>query len=107
MVTTSSANPATEQAKMTDSVDRQDPQARWVTIANFSTGFEADMARQRLESEGIPVLVGSTAPGIFGASFQGPITGGITLQVPSPVSEWAYSLLADDSDPDDDDDISP
>ena len=35
------------------------------------------------------------------------VTGGITLQVPSPVSEWAYSLLADDSDPDDDDDISP
>jgi hypothetical protein len=86
----------------------QSGQARWVTVATFSTGFEADMARQRLAAEGIPVLVESNAPGIFGASFQGAVTGGITLQVPSPVSEWAHSLLADDvSGYDADDELSP
>jgi hypothetical protein len=83
-------------------------QAKWVVIATFSTGFEADMARQRLAAEGIPVLVESNAPGIFGASYQGAVTGGITLQVPSPVSEWAHSLLNDDAaDFDDDDELSP
>ena len=92
---------------MTDNVEHGGT-AQWVTIATFSTGIQADMARQRLESEGIPVLVGSNAPGIFGASFQGPVTGGITLQVPSPVSEWAHSLLSEDlSEVVEEDDISP
>ena len=92
---------------MADNVEHGGP-AQWVTIATFSTGFEADMARQRLEAEGIPVLVGSNAPGIFGASFQGPVTGGITMQVPSPVSEWAHALLAEVvSDGVGEDDLSP
>ena len=93
---------------MSDNTRPQDAQAQWVTIATFSTGFEADMARQRLEAEGIPVLVGSNAPGIFGASFQGAVTGGITMQVPSPVSEWAHALLSEGvSDVVEEDDISP
>ena len=51
------------------------------------------MARQLLESEGIPVLVQSNAPGIFGAGFQGAVTGGIVLRVPSPELDRAASLL--------------
>ena len=92
--------------------DRSNPQqgaqAEWVAIANYSTGFEADMMRQTLEAEGIPVLMGSNAPGIFGASFQGAVTGGISLQVPSPLAERARELL-DGSYIDDDieDDITP
>jgi hypothetical protein len=91
---------------MNENVERGE-QAKWVVVATYSTGFEADMARQRLAAEGIPVLVESSAPGIFGASFQGAVTGGITLQVPSPVSEWAHSLLSDGDGDFDDDELSP
>lgn len=70
-----------------------DNQAEWVTIATYATGFEADMARQWLDSEGIPSLVSSNAPGIFGAAFQGAVTGGIALQVPSPVADEARAIL--------------
>lgn len=68
-------------------------QAEWVVIGNFNTAFEADMVRQSLEAEGIPVLAKSDAPGIFGAGFQGAVTGGVTLHVPSPELERAQSLL--------------
>ena len=51
------------------------------------------MARQRLEDDGIPVLVGNPAPGIFGAGFQGNVTGGIRLSVPSPEFERSRVLL--------------
>ena len=54
-------------------------------------------ARQLLEAEGIPVLVQSNAPGIFGAGFQGAVTGGIVLRVPSPELDRAASLLEADS----------
>lgn len=74
-------------------VDAREDHAEWVTVANFRTGLEAEMARQVLEAEGIPVLSRSDAPGIFGASFQGSVTGGITLQVPSPEAPRAVELL--------------
>jgi hypothetical protein len=84
-----------------------DSQAKWVAVATFSTGLEADMARQSLEAEGIPVLVNSTAPGIFGASFQGSVTGGISLQVPSPVVTHARAILDGTVVDDSDDDYTP
>lgn len=68
-------------------------QAEWIVIGNFNTAFEAEMVRQALEAEGIPVLTKSDAPGIFGAGFQGAVTGGVTLHVPSPEFERAQSLL--------------
>lgn len=71
--------------------------AEWVTIAVYSTGLEADMARQTLDAEGIPALMNSIAPGIFGAAFQGFVTGGITLQVPSPIADEAREVLEDAS----------
>ncbi|MCC6432275.1 MAG: DUF2007 domain-containing protein [Gemmatimonadaceae bacterium] len=67
--------------------------AQWVLVASYATGLEAEMARQQLENEGIPVLVGNPAPGIFGAGFQGNVTGGIRLSVPSPEVERSRLLL--------------
>ena len=79
---------------MTDQTERA---ASWVVVGSYGTGLEADMARQLLEAEGIPVLVQSNAPGIFGAGFQGAVTGGIVLRVPSPELDRAASLLEADS----------
>jgi len=67
--------------------------AEWVEIGTYRTGLEADMARQLLEDDGIPVLAKSDAPGIFGAGFQGTVTGGITLHVPSPEVDRARLVL--------------
>jgi hypothetical protein len=67
--------------------------ARWVEVASYSTGLEADMARDALELADIPVLVRSNAPGIFGLSYQGAVAGGVSLQVPSPELERARALL--------------
>ncbi|MBL0169583.1 MAG: DUF2007 domain-containing protein [Gemmatimonadaceae bacterium] len=74
--------------------DERTGQAEWIDIGTFSTGLEADMARQVLDASGIPVLVKSNAPGIFGMSFQGAVTGGITLLVPSPEADRARELMA-------------
>lgn len=84
----------------------QSDKAEWVSIGNFSTGFQADMARQLLEAEDIPVLVNSNAPGIFGAAFQGTVVGGITLQVPSPLLGRARMILEQGNE-DDYDEMSP
>ena len=73
--------------------NEDEEQAEWVVIGNFNTAFEAEMIRQTLEAEGIPVLTKSDAPGIFGASFQGAVTGGVTLHVPSPELDRAQALL--------------
>lgn len=73
--------------------NEHEEQAQWVPIGNFNTAFEADMVRQSLEAEGIPVLTKSDAPGIFGAGFQGSVTGGVTLHVPSPEFDRAQALL--------------
>ena len=73
--------------------NEHDEQAQWVAIGNFNTALEAEMVRQTLEADGIPVLTKSDAPGIFGAGFQGVVTGGVTLHVPSPEFDRAQALL--------------
>lgn len=73
--------------------DTENSHAHWVEIATFDTGLEADMARALLEGEQIPAMLESRAPGIFGAAFQGSITGGVSLMVPSPEVERAKLLL--------------
>ena len=70
--------------------------AEWMTVTNCATGLEADIARAALEAEGIPVMVRSDSAGIFGLAFQGMVTGGITLQVPSPEIERAREILGED-----------
>ena len=67
--------------------------ARFVPLANFPNGFAADLVRQRLEDEGIPVLTKALQGGIFGPGFLGSVTGGVTLLVPSPEHERAKALM--------------
>jgi len=73
--------------------DDHTPRAEWVAVASYSTGLEADIARNALEQEDIPVLVHSNAPGIFGLAFQGVVAGGITLHVPTPELDRAHGIL--------------
>jgi hypothetical protein len=68
---------------------------RFVLLANFANGFEADIARERLEAEDIPVLIKGAHVGLFGGGFQGLSVGGVELFVPSPELERAKLLLAD------------
>ncbi len=68
--------------------------AEWVVLGSFNTGLEADIARQTLEAEDIPVLVKGNHPGIFGAAFQGVVTGGIELLVPDAELARARELVS-------------
>ena len=62
-------------------------------MGTFTTGLEADMARNSLESAGIPVFTKGEQPGIFGGGYGGNISGGITLHVPSPEVDRAQEIL--------------
>jgi hypothetical protein len=79
----------------------EEARAEWVTVATYSTGLEADIARDALESADIPVMVLSGSAGIFGLSFQGSVPGGVALQVPSPELERAMEVLEGDAEPGD------
>lgn len=68
---------------------------RFVSLATYANGFDADQARATLEQAGIPVLVKGPQVGIFGAAFQGTVQGGVELQVPSPELDHAKALLQD------------
>ncbi len=65
----------------------------WVELATFGTGFEADLAQQSLTEAEIPCLMRGNQAGIFGAGFQGPVMGGITLYVPASAIATARDLL--------------
>lgn len=67
--------------------------ARWVTLTEVAAGFEADLLREELEAEGIPVLLRGLKAGIYGGGFQGAIIGGVEVQVPSPELERAREIL--------------
>ena len=66
---------------------------RFVPLASFANGFDADVARERLEAAGIPVLVKGPQVGMFGGGFQGTAVGGVALLVPSPELDRAQALL--------------
>lgn len=68
---------------------------RWAKAASFKASFEADLARQQLESEGIPVALLGDATGIFGPGFMGATPRGVTVLVPSDRVEEARELIAD------------
>ncbi|MFC3853044.1 putative signal transducing protein [Salinispirillum marinum] len=65
-----------------------------VTIARFSMAFEAQIAKARLDSEGMPAFLAdvhtNNALSIYGDAF-----GGIRLQVPEEVAERAVQILAE------------
>ncbi len=66
---------------------------RFVALATFANGFEADLVRARLEDADIPVLVKGPQVGMFGSGFQGATVGGVELFVPSPELDRARALL--------------
>lgn len=55
----------------------------WVKAHEFATRFEAEMARARLESAHVPVMITAHEAGIFGPGFQGAVPSGVQLLVPS------------------------
>jgi hypothetical protein len=70
-------------------------EVRWAKVASFKAPYEADLARQALEAEGIPVAVLGDATGIFGPGYMGPTTRGSTVLVPSDRMDEARELIAD------------
>ncbi len=67
----------------------------WEQVASFAAQYEADLARQILENEDIPVYVRGPEVGIFGPGFSGPSPLGTAVFVPSDRTEEARDLLAD------------
>lgn len=66
--------------------------SEWVTVASFSQPVEAHLARTKLESEGIPCVVGDeNLVGIY--SFLSNAVGGVKLKVPSYAVEQARDAL--------------
>lgn len=70
--------------------------AEWVKVQEFATRFEAEIARARVESANIPATIKSHEGGLFGAGFQGAVTSGVDLYVPSARLADARALLDPD-----------
>ncbi len=51
-------------------------QGDWAKLANYRSGFEADMACATLEGADILVQLRGQQIGIYGLGFQGPVPGG-------------------------------
>lgn len=66
---------------------------QWVHLASYGTGLEAEMVRQKLEAAGIPALINSDAPGMFGAGFQGVVPSGVMVSVPDPELTRAKEVI--------------
>jgi len=73
-------------------------ETEWRPIAAYAALYEAELPRQQLEAEGIPVLVKGVEAGIWGPGFQGPTSRGITLLVPEDRLEEARELLGEGDD---------
>jgi hypothetical protein len=71
---------------------------QWSVLTTVYSGLEVDTIRALMESEGIPVLVRGYQVGMWGSGFQGPISEGAELLVPTSALERARDLLPDDSD---------
>ena len=70
----------------------------WVKAREFSTRFEAELARARIESEDIPAVIKSHEAGIFGPGFQGVVPSGVELHVPSSCLREVEALLDENTD---------
>lgn len=76
-----------------DDIDPPDPEGR-VTVARFSSPFEAQMARGMLESAGIECfLIGENANNLLQAAFR------VRLQVAAADEEAARDLLPPEAGP--------
>jgi hypothetical protein len=65
----------------------------WSLLTAASTTLEAEMMKQMLESENIPVLIRGTYSGVFGGAYQGPVPGGVQILVPEEELDNARELL--------------
>jgi hypothetical protein len=70
----------------------------WVKAKEYSTRFEAEMGRARLESAHIPTTIKAHEAGLFGAGFQGAIPSGVELHVPRGRLNDARDLLETEGD---------
>lgn len=68
----------------------------WMPVKEYGALFEAEMAKQRLEQSGIPVLLKGPITGAFGPGFAGATAQGVTLLVPDEHHDAAVELLTDD-----------
>lgn len=67
---------------------------KWVSIATFSSGLEAEFTVQQLEAEGIVAISrGNDVVGIFGPGFQGMTPKGVDVLVPSDAVDAAREVL--------------
>lgn len=68
--------------------------AKWVSVIRYSSGFEADLAVNLLESEGISAHArGNDIVGIVGPGFQGSTSGGVDVMVLSPLLARARRVI--------------
>jgi Putative prokaryotic signal transducing protein len=68
---------------------------RWARAATFKAAHEAELARQQLEAEDIPVALRGDVTGIFGPGYMGPSPRGVTVLVPSDRVQEARELIQD------------
>jgi hypothetical protein len=68
---------------------------RWIPVATFAAGYEADLAVARLEAAGIlAVARGNDITGIFGPGFGGATARGVDVLVVSDAADAAREILA-------------
>lgn len=66
----------------------------WRILATYASGFEADLALALLEAAEIPAVRDSNdTAGIFGPSFQGATSRGVTVRVPAASLEEARLVV--------------
>jgi hypothetical protein len=67
----------------------------WVMLANYSAGYEADIAIAVLDAAGIPaVRRGNDIVGLFGPGFEGPTSRGVDVLVPAEAAAEAREVLS-------------
>ena len=68
--------------------------SEWCVLANYASGFEADLALALLEAAEIPAVRDSNdTVGIFGPGFQGATAKGVTVRVPASALEDARTAV--------------
>jgi hypothetical protein len=73
---------------------------KWIKLANYPSGLEADMVAERLRGAGLHSRVQGNDVGIVGAGFQGVTARGFDVFVLDRELSRARTLLDDDREPD-------
>jgi hypothetical protein len=67
---------------------------RWISVATYAAGVEADFAVARLEAAGIVAVArGNDITGIFGPGFGGATARGVDVLVPTDAVAAAREIL--------------